>query len=43
MARFKTDSAEERARIIGKAFKQLMDELKVDLERVVKAEIQSAP
>jgi hypothetical protein len=38
MARLKTDSAEERARIIGKAVKQVMEQLKTDLEQVVKNE-----
>jgi hypothetical protein len=36
MARLKTDSAEERARIIGKAVKQVMEQLKTDLETVEK-------
>lgn len=37
MARLKTDSAEERARIIGKAVKHAIDQLKVDLEQIAKA------
>jgi hypothetical protein len=37
MSRFKTDSREERAKIIGKAVKQLITEFKADLERVVQA------
>ncbi|NJD55320.1 MAG: hypothetical protein FIA94_02825 [Nitrospirae bacterium] len=37
MTRFKTDSREERAKIIGKAVKQVMTEFKADLEKVVQA------
>jgi len=42
MARLKTDSAEERAKIIGKAVKQIVDQLKADLEQIVKAKIQNS-
>jgi hypothetical protein len=37
MARLKTDSADERARIIGKAFKHVMEQFKTDLDYLAKA------
>lgn len=36
MARLKTDSANERARIIGRAVKQVMEQFKADLDRALK-------
>jgi hypothetical protein len=42
MTRLKTDSAEERARIIGKAVKQVVDQLKADLEQAVEAKIHNS-
>jgi hypothetical protein len=40
ITRFRTDSYEERARIIGKAFKQVMEELKADLGRVINTTLE---
>ncbi len=42
MARLKTDLGEERARIIGKAVKEVVDQLKADLEQLVKAKIHNS-
>ena len=41
MARLKTDSYEERARIIGKAFKQIMEQFKADLHTVVRTVLET--
>jgi len=40
MARLKTDSYEQRSKIIGEAVKQVMNEFKIDLDRVIERDMK---